>query len=403
MTDKENHIVLKKPESSQLLTFKDEIKSSQKYKKQNSIVVITFILLLIVYVFSVTSFVVPESTSFSIASLLQAWKDKFYSFILFLGGKGNYGSGTVVKYTIMMLAGASLASAGAVFQGSFKNIIASPSTMGVQSGATLGNALYLLFFAASSSSVGTGFVKIHSDVSETSKMSFVQLNTQQICAMIGSFIAIATVIAITSALGKGRFSTANILFSGMIFSSFVGAITSLINNYFLFYDTDNSRAQSMQTFSMGNFDRVITFQQLIFIAAFLVPCLAVLILTSSKLNVLVLGEEEATTMGLNVRFYRSLLIAVGTLMSATVFAFCGQIGFMGFIVPQIARKLVGPDFKRLIVMTVGLGGLLMILIYNIAFALGLTTYLNIIISTIGCIMMIYSFLKGKGGVVSDAE
>ena len=359
-------------------------------------------MLVVIYFFSVTSFVVPENTSFSLAGLLQAWKDKFHSFILFVGGEGSYGTGTVVKYTIMVLAGAALASAGAVFQGSFKNIIASPATMGVQSGATLGNALYLLFFTSSVSSA-TGVVKIHNDVTETSKMSFAQLNTQQLFAMVGSFIAIVTVVAITSALGKGRFSTTNILFSGMIFSSFVGAITSLINNYFLFYDEDNSRAQSMQIFSMGNFDRVITVQQLAFIVVFLVPCLIVLIITSSTLNVLVMGEEEAATMGLNVRFYRNLLIAVGTLMSATVFAFCGQIGFMGFIVPQIARKLVGPDFKRLIVMTIGLGGLLMILVYNVAFALGLTTYLNIIISTIGCLMMIYSFFKGKGGVAADAE
>lgn len=402
MAEKENHIVLRKPENSQISSLKNEIRTSKKYKKQNAVVVITFILLVIIYFFSVTSFVVPENTSFSLAGLLQAWKDKFHSFILFVGGEGSYGTGTVVKYTIMMLAGAALASAGAVFQGSFKNIIASPATMGVQSGATLGNALYLLLFTSSVSSA-TGVVKIHNDVIETSKMSFAQLNTQQLFAMVGSFIAIVTVVAITSALGKGRFSTTNILFSGMIFSSFVGAITSLINNYFLFYDEDNSRAQSMQTFSMGNFDRVITVQQLAFIAAFLVPCLIVLIVTSSKLNVLVMGEEEAATMGLNVRFYRNLLIAVGTLMSATVFAFCGQIGFMGFIVPQIARKLVGPDFKRLIVMTVGLGGLLMILVYNVAFALGLTTYLNIIISTIGCLMMIYSFFKGKGGVSADAE
>lgn len=402
MAEKENHIVLRKPENSQISSLKNEIRTSKKYKKQNAVVVITFILLVVIYFFSVTSFVVPENTSFSLAGLLQAWKDKFHSFILFVGGEGSYGTGTVVKYTIMVLAGAALASAGAVFQGSFKNIIASPATMGVQSGATLGNALYLLFFTSSVSSA-TGVVKIHNDVTETSKMSFAQLNTQQLFAMVGSFIAIVTVVAITSALGKGRFSTTNILFSGMIFSSFVGAITSLINNYFLFYDEDNSRAQSMQIFSMGNFDRVITVQQLAFIAAFLVPCLIVLIITSSKLNVLVMGEEEAATMGLNVRFYRDLLIAVGTLMSATVFAFCGQIGFMGFIVPQIARKLVGPDFKRLIVMTIGLGGLLMILVYNVAFALGLTTYLNIIISTIGCLMMIYSFFKGKGGVAADAE
>lgn len=402
MAGKESHIMMRKPEDSQLSSLKNEVEKSKKYKKQNTAVVATFILMFMMYAFSITSFVVPENTSFSLAGLIQAWKDKFYSFLLFLNGQGDYGSGTFVKYTVMLLAGGSLASAGAVFQGNFKNIIASPTTMGVQSGASLGNALYLLFFVSSASSTN-GFIKIHNEAAETVKMSFLQLNMQQLFSMVGSFIAIVVVVSITSALGKGKFSTSNILFSGMIFSSFVGAITSLINNYFLFYDVDNSRAQSMQTFSIGNFDRVATIQQLIFIAAFLVPCLFILVITSSKLNILVMGEEEASTMGLNVNFYRNLLVAVGTLMSATVFAFCGQIGFMGFIVPQIARRLVGPDFKRLIVMTIALGGLLMILVYNIAFALGLTTYLNIIISTIGCIMMIYSFFKGKGGTIPNAE
>ena len=101
-------------------------------------------------------------------------------------------------------------------------------------------------------------------------------------------------------------------------------------------------------------------------------------------------------MGINVRTLKVIIVAVGTLMSSVIFAFCGSIGFVGFIVPQIARRIVGPDFKKLIPMTMALGGILMILVYDIALYMGFSAYLNMIVSIIGCIMMIGSFLKKEG-------
>ena len=110
-----------------------------------------------------------------------------------------------------------------------------------------------------------------------------------------------------------------------------------------------------------------------------------------------MGEDEAATMGVNVRLYRTALIVVGTIMAAVVYAFCGAIGFVGFIVPQICRRFTGPDFRKLIPMCMFSGGILLILVYDVAVVFGYTQYMNMITSVIGCSMMIYALFAGKGG------
>lgn len=398
MAKEKNNISLNSTGSSQLAELKQANGTRRKYKKSNTATVIVTLLLLVSFIYSVTMFVTLPAESVNLSYFLLKTGEKFQGFIsLITGNTGIAAFGNLIRYTVIVLAGAALAVSGAVFQGSFKNIIASPSTMGVQSGATLGNMLFLLFCVTPT----TGFVVIQQETDAIQSASVLELNLQQFFAIAGSFISIIIVIYITTALGKGRFTTANILFAGTIFSSFTGAISSVINYYFLYEDPDNSRLNAMRTFSLGSFDKVTTIQHLIIVAIFLVPSLVLLTYISPKMNVLVLGEDEARSMGVNVRLYRAILIGTGTLMSAAVFAFCGQIGFMGFIVPQIARKLVGPDFKRLVVMCIVLGALIMIWIYNIALAIGMSMYLNVITTPIGCAMMAYSFIKGKGGKVYD--
>ena len=394
--NKKNNIELKTASDSQFSSLQETKEKSSKYKAANRTVVIAFIVLVALYIYSIAFYVVPTLNSHALAYILELSRTKFENFLAFLGGDStHYSAGNIIRYTVIVISGAALATAGVVFQGSFRNIIASPTTMGVQSGAQLGNALYLLLAV----SVTEGFTVIQSNNTVNQSLSFWELNKQQLFAMVGSFLAIVIVISITSAIGKGKFTSANILFGGMIFSSFTGAITSVIQYYFLYFDPDNSRATSMRLFSMGSFDRVLSVQQLIVISVIVIPCLIYMYGISQKLNLLVMGEDEAATMGVNVKFLRNSLIAVGTLMAATIFAFCGSIGFIGFIVPQISRRLVGPDFRRLMLMAMILGGIVMIFVYNIAFAIGFTAYLNVITSTIGCAMMAYSFVKGKGGAV----
>lgn len=390
----QNNITLRPSENEQLTRLKQEEVRHQKVKNANAAVAIAFVLMLLLYAFSVVLFVVPGSTQRNLAVILSMQQTKFQNFLAFLGGEnGNGYSITVVRYTIIVLSGAALAAAGCVFQGSFKNIIASPSTMGVQAGASLGNALYTFFCVQ----LVTETVITQTSAEDVAALSMWELNKQQLFAIGGSLIAIWIVSGIASLLGKGTFSGGNILFAGIVFSSFTGAIVSVIEYYFLYTDPVDTRWRALRVFGMGSFDRVMTWYHLIMMAVILVPCLIALILVSPKLNVLVMGEEEAATMGVNVRVYRTILITVGTLMAAAVYAFCGAIGFVGFIVPQICRRFTGPDFRKLIPMCMCVGAILLLLVYDIAFWFGYNSYLNLFVSVMGCAMMIYSLAKGKGG------
>lgn len=387
------NIKLRPSESSQLGDLRKEQERHQKVRSGNLAILIAFLILLVLYLFSLTMFVVPAQSSGTLAGLLMLMREKFDSFLLWVQGSGGGFNANFVRYTIILLSGAALASAGCVFQGGFRNIIASPSTMGVQAGASLGNALYTFFFV----DVITETIIIKNDQGFTDSLSLWDLNKQPLCAILGALVSVGIVTWVASLLGKGTFSGGNILFSGIVFSSFVGAINTVIEYYFMYMDPDDSRWQALRVFSMGNFDKVMSFQHLGLMSAVLVPCLLILILMSPKLNVIVMGEDEAATMGVNVRLYRTLLIVIGTLMAAVVYAFCGAIGFVGFICPQICRRFTGPDFRKLLPMCMFVGGILLILVYNIALIMGFSMYMNMVTSVIGCAMMIYALFTGRGG------
>lgn len=389
----QNNIALRPSADTQLDELRKEQQRHRAVQNSNMAILIAFVILLLLYLFSVGLFVVPAQSGGTLAGLLMLMREKFDSFLLWVQGKGGGFNSNFIRYTIIVMSGASLAAAGCVFQGSFRNIIASPSTMGVQAGASLGNALYTLLFV----DVITETVVMQSGGGDVNNLSLLALNRQQLCAVGGALVSVWLVTGIASLLGKGAFSGGNILFAGIVFSSFVGAINTIIEYYFMFYDPDDSRWQALRVFSMGNFDRVMSMQHLGLMGAVLVPCLLLLIFVSPKLNVIVMGEDEAATMGVNVRLYRTMLITVGTLMAAVVYAFCGAIGFVGFIVPQICRRFTGPDFRKLVPMCMIVGGILLILVYNIALIFGFSLYMNMVTSVIGCSMMIYALFTGKGG------
>lgn len=387
-----NNIELRPSENTQLGDLRREQERHQKVRNSNLAILVAAVILLILYGYSITLFVLPGQSSGTLAGLLADMKERFTAFLNYLSGSGG-SNVELIRYTIIVLSGAALASAGCVFQGSFRNIIASPSTMGVQAGASLGNTLYVFFFAQ----VITETLVIDSNAESASQLSLWILNRQQLFAVAGALLSVWAVAGIATLLGKGTFSGGNILFAGIIFSSFIGAINTLFEYYFMYFDPDDSRWQSLQTFNMGSFDKVLSVQHLVLMSIVLLPCLLLLIFVSPKLNVLVMGEDEAATMGVNVRFYRVLLICVGTVIAATVYAFVGSIGFVGFIVPQIGRRFTGPDFRKLVPMCMIMGGILLILVYNVSLILGYSMYMNMVTSVIGCAMMIYSLFAGRGG------
>ena len=102
-------------------------------------------------------------------------------------------------------------------------------------------------------------------------------------------------------------------------------------------------------------------------------------------------------MGLNVRRYKNLMILSGTILTAMVVSFCGRIGFIGFMVPLVMRRITGPDMKKLLPAVIMAGAVFMTVIYDIACIFALETSLSVITGPLGCIVMIITLFRKGGG------
>ncbi|MCD7860853.1 MAG: iron ABC transporter permease, partial [Oscillospiraceae bacterium] len=126
--------------------------------------------------------------------------------------------------------------------------------------------------------------------------------------------------------------------------------------------------------------------------------LIILLCMSNRLNVIAFGEEEATAMGVNVGRERLVMIILTTIITGTTVAFCGQISFVGLMVPQFARFVVGTDYKYLLPASTFLGGVIMllayVLYYTLGFAFSVGTYVNAVGSVVFLIFMIHYRRKG---------
>ena len=121
----------------------------------------------------------------------------------------------------------------------------------------------------------------------------------------------------------------------------------------------------------------------------------------STLNVLVFGEDEARTMGLRVDLTRNLMVGVCTVLTAFMIAFCGTIGFIGFIVPHMARRITGPDFRWLLPASAMTGAITMMIVYYVATAVNYAENINFMTSLIGgpafLIVMLRSRRRNNAG------
>ncbi len=371
-------------------------KKNGKFKKGNRILVILSVTLVLVFFFSVAVFVTATSEKHVLSFMLELSRSHMNDFFMFMTGQGakNGIQFTIYRYLMIVLAGACLAASGAVYQGAFRNMLASPSTLGVQSGGSVGNILYVLLFV----SVGERFtdVKASEMAEQMQNMNFFQRNLQQFCVLLGCFAAVFIVVGITLMLGRGRIHSNHLILTGMIFGSVIGSFSGIVTYYLIMNDSSDPRIDIIRQLSMGSFQNAFTLTQLLIMSAFLIPCIVILMLITQPLDILALGDEQARTMGLNVRFFKNTVIALNTVMTAVVISFCGHVGFVGFMIPLAARRLVGPGFRRLLPASMLMGATLLIIIYDIARWFGLTGYMNVLTSALGSLVMIYSLIRGGG-------
>lgn len=270
------------------------------------------------------------------------------------------------KALVAILAGAALSVSGLQMQTLFRNPLAGPYVLGISSGASLGVALFILgmpIVGISASSLPLGIAG---------------------AAWIGS----AIILVFIGILSQKIKDIMVILILGMMFSSGVSAIVQVLQ-----YLSHDDSLKAFVIWTMGSLGDVTSNQlPVLFIAVFLGLILS--IATVKPLNQLLLGEDYAVTMGMNIKRSRGLLFSSTTLLAGTVTAFCGPIGFIGLAMPHVTRMLFDNIDHRILVPANMLTGALILIVCDIISKIWLLP-INAITSLIGIPVIILVVLKNK--------
>ncbi|WP_455077122.1 iron chelate uptake ABC transporter family permease subunit [Prevotella koreensis] len=272
-----------------------------------------------------------------------------------------------------MLCGSSLAVSGLMLQTAFRNPLAGPSIFGINSGASLGVALVMLLLGGSITTGTfslTGFVAI------------------LVAAFIGA-MAVMALIMLFSTLVKS-----NIML--LIIGIMIGYITSSAISLLNFFATEEG-VQSYMIWGLGNFGGV-TMQQMPAFASVTIFGLIASLLLVKPLNALLLGDQYAENLGINIKRVRNSLLFVTGILTAISTAFCGPVAFIGLAVPHIARMILGTENHRRLLPATLLCGAATALLCNIACVLpgsrGIIP-LNAVTPIMGAPVIIYVLLKQR--------
>jgi iron complex transport system permease protein len=233
----------------------------------------------------------------------------------------------VPRVCLSYVAGAALAISGMAFQSMFRNPLATPFTMGVASGASLGAALCLRFGLA---------------------LSILGLSSVPLFSFAGAGLSILLVYGLTRA--RHGFSPATMLLAGVAVSFF---FSSLI--LFLQYLSDFTQSFRILRWLMGGIEAV-GFSAVITTTVFAAAGGLVLAGLTNELNLLATGDDLAISRGVNVLRVKKRLFFATSLMVGGVVSTCGPIGFVGMMAPHICRLLVGPNHRVLLPATLFFGG-----------------------------------------------
>ena len=270
--------------------------------------------------------------------------------------------------------GMSLALAGVIMQATVQNPLADPYILGLSSGASLGATFAIMVGASTAVS---GWLA-------TTSIAF--------WGFVGSFL-VALAIFFLANIG-GRVTTSRLILAGVVMSS----ICSAFSNIIIYLNSDKSDIQSITFWTFGSLATA-TWEKLVLPSSALLVCLVLLVTQLRRLNIMLLGDEAATTLGVDLSKTRGIYMLITSLLTAMVVCQCGIIGFVGLMIPHIVRAVVGADYRRLLPMTVLLGGIFMIwadvaarfLVPKKEVPIGIVT------SVIGAPVFLYIMLKNAYG------
>lgn len=224
-----------------------------------------------------------------------------------------------------LIGGAGLAVSGAILQSVMDNPLAGPNTIGVNAGAGLAVVVCLAFFPGAVSAL-------------------------PFAAFFGAFITCILIMLLSRVPGRGR---TTVILAGIAFTSLFQALISFITAL------DSDILAIYASFSLGSFSGVLP-EQLILPGVIVLVCFALSLLLSGRITALTLGDTLASSLGIRVKTLRLVCLMLASLSAAAVISYAGLLGFVGLVVPNMARKMVCGSFFKQLTVSVLLGSLLLI-------------------------------------------
>lgn len=236
------------------------------------------------------------------------------------------------KVIVAACVGAGLTLTGILMQAMTKNSLADPYILGISSGASTGATAILL----------TGSIPILGSISV------------QAGAFTGAMISALLVFVLAGTTGK--FNSTKLVLSGVAVSAIFSALTNLL----IFLSPDKRKVNSAMFWMTGSFASA-EWEDVLPAVLVLAVIFILAMVLSESLDALLLGEEMAVTMGVNVKVLKIMIILFSSLVTGVMVSMSGVIGFVGLVVPHITRTLVGTVHKRMIPFAMIAGGIFMVL------------------------------------------
>lgn len=240
------------------------------------------------------------------------------------------------RIILALFTGGALSVVGCSFQGVFKNPMADPFVLGISSGAALGATIGLIFNYDKQIFAFTGV---------------------SIFAFIGAMLTVILVLKI-SAIGK-KLPTTTLLLAGISINYLLSALMSLL----MLLNRD--KLEKVYLWTLGSFSTS-SWSEVAVIAPCVVICSLILMVFSKELNLMLLGDDAAGSLGINVNKTKKIILGISSIMVAVVVSASGIIGFVGLIIPHMVRIINGPDHKKLIPLAMVVGAVFMIICDTIA-------------------------------------
>lgn len=270
----------------------------------------------------------------------------------------------IPRILVVTLCGMGLALSGAAMQGVFRNPLVGPEIAGVTAGASFGGVLAIMLSLPMFGVVGLAF---------------------------GSGI-LALLIAFSLARLSGRGSMLALVLSGVIVGAFFGALVGLMETL----ADPMVKLPSIVYWLLGSFAGA-TYEKLAIVSGTLLVAGTLLLMLRWRINLLSLGEDDAAALGINIEALRWAIIALVALIVAAQVSVSGGVGWVGLIIPHLARMLVGPEHTKLLPASALLGGIYLLMMDDIARSFGHQDIpIGLLTAVIGAPIFGFLFWKTQG-------